>query len=121
MVHALYVDSKLELTIQPDLLLQYTHPGPTNTSSSFAGSHHKLARKCYKLSDTSAAASSSGSRGRGRDGDSDSDRVRGSEQMGEQDGEVSGHAVLVVIRHPFAASIVDEAQSVLNNYKRYDS
>jgi hypothetical protein len=43
------------------------------------------------------------------------------EQMGEQVGEMNGRAVLVVIRHPFSASIVDEAQSVLNNYKRYCS
>ena len=98
------MDSKLQLTIQPDLLVQYTRPGPINSSNTLAR-NHKLARKCYKLSATA-----------------DRDRDRDSEQVGEQQvGEVSGRAVLVVIRHPFAVSIVDEAQSVLNNYKRYCS
>ena len=104
------MDSKLQLTIQPDLLVQYTRPGRINSSSALAG-NHKLARKCYKLSDTAAAAVDSSTEDRDR------------EEVGEQQvsGEVSGRAVLVVIRHPFAASIVDEAQSVLNNYKRYCS
>lgn len=104
-VYALYLDSKLQLTIQPDLLVQYTRPGPTNSSSALAR-NHKLARKCYKLSDTAAAAEVDSSSG---------DRDR------EQIGDVSGRAVLVVIRHPFSVNIVDEAQSVLNNYKRYCS
>jgi hypothetical protein len=107
------MDSKLQLTIQPDLLVQYTRPGLINSSSALAG-NHKLARKCYKLSDTTAAAAV--------DSSSTEDRDRDREEVSEQQGgEMSGRAVLVVIRHPFAASIVDEAQSVLNNYKRYCS
>ena len=108
------MDSKLQLTIQPDLLVQYTRPGLINSSSALAG-NHKLTRKCYKLSDTTTAAAAVDS--------STEDRDKDREEVGEQQvgGEVSGRAVLVVIRHPFAASIVDEAQSVLNNYKRYCS
>jgi len=111
------MDSKLQLTIQPDLLVQYTRPGLINSSNTLAG-NHKLARKCYKLSDTKAAAAAAAV-----DSTSTEDRDRDREEVGEQQvgGEVSGRAVLVVIRHPFAASIVDEAQSVLNNYKRYCS
>ena len=107
--HALYLDSKLELTIQPDLLVQYTYPPTTldnnNTtittaitgSSTTVTKQPRQSHKCYQMTAMS--------------GDD--------EQRGRwEDQKVVGRAVLVVIRHPFAQSIIDEAQSVLNNYKR---